>query len=95
MPEACAQLGDRAVYAASIEDCLAQSTAVIITNPLPELRGADWSRARGPVLDCWRCLPSEAIAQIGCYVPLGAAPEGDVAARLREMMGDEFDSLTG
>jgi UDPglucose 6-dehydrogenase len=93
-PEVCARMGDRIAYAASIDDCLKQSTAVVIVNPLPELNVADWSLAGGAVIDCWRCLPPGAVSRIACYIPLGTGPDEDVAARLRQIMGGEFDLLT-
>jgi UDPglucose 6-dehydrogenase len=88
-------MGDSVGYAGSLEECLCQSKAVVIVNPLRELAAADWSRAgEAAVIDCWRCLSPEAAAQAGCYVPLGSCPQGDVADWVRDTVGSYFDLLT-
>ena len=87
--------GDAIGYAGSVEECLRQSKTVVIVNPLRELAAADWSQAgEAAVIDCWRCLSTEAAAQAGCYVPLGSGPQGDVAEWVRETVGSYFDLLT-
>jgi UDPglucose 6-dehydrogenase len=61
------------IFAASAEDCIAQSGAVVITTPWAEfatLKSENF-RADATVLDCWRVLPAEVAAAIPNYMTLG------------------------
>jgi len=95
MDEVRSAIGDRIAYAETADACIKQSDVLVIANPLPELAAVDWSLARhATVVDCWRCLPTEASAQAGRYVPLGRGPATDVACWLDKMAGDYFRLLT-
>jgi UDPglucose 6-dehydrogenase len=77
------------------EDCLRQSSVAVIVNPLNELHDIDWSSAsRTMVIDCWRCLSSDAFSQVERYVPLGTGPTGSVGDWLGQVMGSDLDLLT-
>jgi UDPglucose 6-dehydrogenase len=95
MDEVRRVIGDRIGYAATGNDCVKRSDVLVIANPLPELSALDWSQAQhATVVDCWRCLPPDASAQVGRYVPLGRAPEADVADWLNKIAGDYFRILS-
>ena len=70
-------LGQRVRYAASAEECLQQSDAVVIVNPDPEFRnlGASSFPQKQPpmvVYDCWRLLRAKLeTASHLRYMPLG------------------------
>ncbi len=78
MREAHAVLAEQVSFADTGDDCLAQSSVVVIVNAMPELRQLDWARAQDrPVVDCWRCLQPEQVAALHDYRPLGCGPAGD------------------
>jgi len=91
MAEVRKVLGDAISYAASAEDCLAQSSVAIVINPMKELAGFDWSAAANTrVLDPWRCLAPTAVEKIGTYVALGQGSDHSVrdwvSGELKERM---------
>jgi len=91
MAEVRKVLGDAISYAASVEDCLAQSSVAIVINPMKELAGFDWSAAANTrVLDPWRCLAPTAVEKIGTYVALGQGSDHSVrdwvSGELKERM---------
>lgn len=95
IPEARRALGDGVRFTDSAEECLRESKLAVVVNPLKELKDIDWSAAAATtVVDCWRCLPPEAVGRVARYVPLGQGPDDDVAAWVRRKVGDDFDHLT-
>lgn len=95
MSEACREAGQTITFASSAEECLRRSRVAVVVNPLKELSEIDWFAAnRTMVVDCWRCLPTEAIQKIDQYVPLGQGPDGGVEAWVREAIGDDFELST-
>jgi len=95
MPEASRSMGNAIHLTRSAEECLRESGLVVITNPLREFKGIDWSAgAATTVVDCWRCLSPDAIGHVAKYVPLGRGAAGDVAAWIRRKAGDDFGQLT-
>jgi UDPglucose 6-dehydrogenase len=71
--EAARVLRDQIRIAASAEECLSCSVAVI-TLPLLQLADIQWSNGAGTtVIDCWRVLNAEQRAAVGSYIPLGIA----------------------
>lgn len=94
MDETRRAIGDRIAYAETGDACIRQSDVVVIANHLPELASIDWSLARrATVVDCWRCLPPQARALAGTYLPLGCGPSTDVACWLDRVAGDYFRLL--
>jgi UDPglucose 6-dehydrogenase len=71
-------LGDRLVYASSVQDCAQRADALVITTPSAEfkqLAPSDLSSAdpsqRKLVLDCWRILNASQFASVCTYLALG------------------------
>lgn len=88
-------LGDTIRYASSGEECLKASDVAVVAIPLPELARLDWSAAQKTVVvDCWRCLPGEAIRNAGQYIALGVGPSDAVASWLGKTVGQRFQLLT-
>jgi UDPglucose 6-dehydrogenase len=95
MHEARRVLGDAISYAETCQACLKLSDLAVIVNPIHDLDALDWSTAREiTVVDCWRCLSPETVAQIAVYVPLGVGPNCDVAGWLKRVVGSSFELLT-
>ena len=95
IPEAQRVMGDRMAYVSSAEDCVRRSKAVIIVNPLSEVSEIDWSQAGDAiVIDCSRCLPACAVAQLQHYVPLGQGPDRNLTTWMQQAVGEYFDLLT-
>jgi UDPglucose 6-dehydrogenase len=95
MDEARRAIGERIAYAETGDECIRQSDVVVITNQLPELASFDWSLARqATVVDCWRCLPSDASARARRYVPLGRGPNTEIGGWLEKVAGDYYRLLT-
>ncbi len=93
--EAQRVMGDRMTGVSSAEECVRRCKAVIIVNPLPEVIEIDWSQAgEAIVIDCWRCLPARAVAQLHHYVPLGQGPDRDLTTWMQQSVGEYFDLLT-
>ncbi len=74
-------LGDQPQYAASAQACVQAATAVVITTPSPEFKkleptdfAATSSSQRKLVVDCWRVLDQEPLAQVCEYTALGIGP---------------------
>ncbi|NJP08451.1 MAG: UDP-glucose/GDP-mannose dehydrogenase family protein [Leptolyngbyaceae cyanobacterium RU_5_1] len=71
-------LGSQPVYAASVQDCIRQADAIVITTTCQEfqtLKPTDIaptdSSQHKLILDCWRILDREQFAQVCEYIPLG------------------------
>lgn len=93
--EAQRVMGDRMTCVSSAEECVRRCKAVIIVNPLPEVSEIDWSQAgEAIVIDCWRCVPARAVAQLHHYVPLGQGPDRDLTTWMQQSVGEYFDLLT-
>lgn len=96
MDEARKVLDGGISYARSAEECLSQSSVVIVINPMKEFTTIDWSTAtKTRVLDPWRCLTPAAVEKIGTYVALGQGNDrsvrewlsGDLKERMRLLNG--------
>lgn len=79
MDGARAVFGDRIRYAASVRDCVADSSVCVITTQADEFRCIDdshFAQARTVVIDCWRLLDPRNLGAGVEYVPIGmvAAP---------------------
>jgi UDP-glucose 6-dehydrogenase len=69
-------LGDKPIYADSMQSCVQQADMVIIMTPWPEFKevqAADLvhNPKRIIVLDCWRLLDEEKITKVADYITLG------------------------
>ena len=71
-------LGTQPDYATSLEDCVQQADAVVITIPCPEFKAITSTHLKPAgvtqpkvVLDCWRVLDRDQIADVCKYVALG------------------------
>lgn len=65
-------LGNTVRIAESANDCMRESSVIVIVNAMPELNGLDWSAVGDrTVVDCWRCLAVDHTAKIQNYRPLG------------------------
>ncbi|MEO8368011.1 MAG: nucleotide sugar dehydrogenase [Candidatus Solibacter sp.] len=73
MPNAQRSLKGDVTFAASAEECIAQSGAVVITTPWAEFSGLPACAFKSciAVLDCWRVLPAEVAAGVPGYRTLG------------------------
>ena len=71
-----AQLGDEMHYAASIDECLTDTSAIVLMTDWPEYRELDWTRIASlarpgtAVIDCWRTA-GDSITPAFTYIPLG------------------------
>jgi UDPglucose 6-dehydrogenase len=87
-------LGSTIEYADHGDACLS-ADIVVVANVLPELTRLDWAAAKNAVVvDCWRCLPAEAVACLVRYTPLGRGPETDLVSWLEKTAGDTLRLLT-
>ena len=94
--EARKVLGEGIAYASSAEECLSQSSVVIIINPMKEFAAVDWSAAaKTRILDPWRCLTAAAIGRIGTYVPLGQGNDRSVRDWLSGELKERMRLLNG
>ncbi|MFB3777028.1 MAG: UDP-glucose/GDP-mannose dehydrogenase family protein [Bryobacteraceae bacterium] len=78
-------LGGDVIFAASMEECAAQSHVLVITTPWDQFRGLTaahllQSRPGAVVLDCWRILRPEAVEPAARYLSLGLGPGERAAA---------------
>jgi UDPglucose 6-dehydrogenase len=69
-------LGDKPIFAPSLQACTQQADVLVVTTPWPEFKNiqlADLVRnpKRPVVLDCWRILDGAQINQVADYVTLG------------------------
>ncbi len=69
-------VGDDAVFATSLEECVRSADVIVITTPWPEfkeIRSAVLTHhsERPVVLDCWRILDGEHFAEVADYVTFG------------------------
>jgi UDPglucose 6-dehydrogenase len=95
IPEATRALGNTVRFTQSAEECLRESDLTVVANQLREFANVDWSAgAATTIVDCWRCLSTEAIERVGKYVPLGQGPSDDVGAWIQRKVGDDFEQLT-
>lgn len=89
------ELGDAIGYARCPEECLRESTVVVLTNPLKEFDNIDWFAGQhATVIDGWRCLSVEAQKQVGQYVPLGVGPDENRLEWLERNLGARLNLLT-
>ena len=71
MDNARAVLKDRVSFALSVEECVRQANALVITTPLYEFRDvAAYANGRLTVVDCWRFLDSDGVESLD-YVAVG------------------------
>jgi UDPglucose 6-dehydrogenase len=77
MPNAKNTLKGDVTFAASAEDCIAQSRALVITTPWAEFSDLTLEAFRNTatVLDCWRVLPAKVADGIPGYRTLGKGIE--------------------
>jgi UDPglucose 6-dehydrogenase len=73
-------------FAASLQECAAQSHVLAITTPWDEFRSLDpaslnTALGRPAIIDCWRILPRQNFEAVADYVTLGIGPR-DGAGRL-------------
>jgi hypothetical protein len=81
-------------YAESLDALLQSSAVVVIVNPLAELNGVDWSKAKHTkVVDCWRCLDAKAMPR-DQYIRLGIGPEAKLSEWVGHKLGHRFSALT-
>lgn len=95
MEEVSKILKDTIHLTKTAEEALKKGDLIIIINPLKELASIDFSFAKNKkVIDCWRCLKSEQIKQIGSYIPLGIGGNTDKKAWLDHHLKNKLEFLT-
>lgn len=95
MSEARSLFGESVGYASSAEELMRSVDLVVVAIPLPELPDMDWSQTGDAlVVDCWRCLPPAATAQIKKYRQLGIGEDADVKQWIKDTLGGRLELLT-
>lgn len=88
-----AVLGGSAVFTASAEECVRQADVVVVVTPWEEFTTLPpevfvRSSPRRVVVDCWRMLDAQTLADTVEYIPLGIGPLGGDASG--EVNGCQF-----
>ncbi len=80
MENAAAVLPQTVKFAKSMNECVADTSVIVITTPWKEFAGLSpevltQGNRRRTVIDCWRMLGKSSIEQVADYIRLGTGPE--------------------